>query len=141
MDYFFRFFYSSSRGYYHFNHFTCPVVECDFSTDLFSGNCSPSQNPSRWSQIEVKRDKGPQTEFHFEISAEEDDDEGKLPFECNICNQRFESKPRYNAHKREHFPQKQFVCILCKQIFNKKRDYLDHINQRGEEWPWRCDYR
>lgn len=64
---------------------------------------------------------------------------GEKPYECEICEKRFNNKANLSKHKLIHANKRPFVCNICGQTYRQSYDLKRHMTTHSEEKAFRCN--
>lgn len=75
-----------------------------------------------------------------EDAAEKESDILSHHFECDLCDEIFETKEDIIEHMQEHTdPKKRYRCNFCGKMYLKKSDYVKHCTLHADYRPFKCD--
>ena len=58
---------------------------------------------------------------------------------CKLCQESFDSRHKYNSHRRQHNENKRFGCEQCGKLFFMKQDLDDHRVKHTGELQYVCE--
>ncbi|XP_027891647.1 zinc finger protein 568-like isoform X3 [Xiphophorus couchianus] len=100
---------------------TCMVVPVGEQTDHIESE--PNRN---------------QVIFQEAAEAENQNQERRKPFSCDICKKRLTSKSVFDAHMRTHTGEKPFSCVNCGKSFSQTQNLTRHMMIHTGEKPFSC---
>ena len=63
---------------------------------------------------------------------------GDKPFQCTLCDKRFNNKANFNKHRRTHTNQRPFVCNVCGQTYRQNYDLKRHMTLHTDVKSFEC---
>jgi len=63
---------------------------------------------------------------------------GDKPFQCNLCEKRFNNKANLNKHKLIHGNKRPFVCNICGQAYRQSYDLKRHMSTHSDDKSFSC---
>jgi uncharacterized Zn-finger protein len=64
---------------------------------------------------------------------------GKKPFECDLCEKRYNRPDHLAVHKRTHTGDKPYECGVCKKKFAQSGNLAVHKRTHTGNKPYECD--
>ena len=78
---------------------------------------------------------------HLLIVHTKDKCKNKEPFICDVCGQKYQRKPHYFNHLREHKGLKRIICKICNKVFLSEENLRIHKRTHpAVPKPFKCRY-
>ena len=63
---------------------------------------------------------------------------GEKPFQCDVCEKKFNNKANLNKHRQIHVNKRPFVCNICGQSYRHSYDLKRHMSTHSVSKDFTC---
>ena len=97
-----------------------------------------SERNLQWADIDTSMPVLDYEQIQSCLDGLEIKEEANRPFECPICDKRFQWQSQWDIHLRSHTGEKPFKCSECGMRFGKKSNLDTHTRVHTKTKPYQC---